>query len=72
MNNFSLVLSNMDWGRYLRNLVVFSAPALVIFFGQLALGVDFKVAGLVALLTFYQLLADFFRKFNESQKTLGM
>ena len=44
------------------NFVIFTAPALVVFFGQLAAGVNWKVAGAVALLAFYGVLADFIKK----------
>lgn len=46
------------------NLLIFVAPTLAIFFGQLALGVDWKMAFPVALLAFWQALADFFKKLN--------
>ena len=45
-----------------KNALVFSAPALVVFFAQLQLGVELKDALLVAGLTLYGLLADFFKK----------
>lgn len=44
------------------NAIVFSAPALVVFFSQLSMGVEPKAALLVALLIFWGLLADFFKK----------
>ena len=44
------------------NALIFSAPALVVFFVQLQLGVQLKDALLVAALTLYGLLADFFKK----------
>lgn len=46
------------------NLLIFVAPTLSIFFGQLALGVDWKIALPVALLALWQALADFFKKLN--------
>jgi hypothetical protein len=49
---------------WVRNLLKFTAPSLGIFFAQLSLGVDWKPAGLVALLAFYQAASDFFKKFN--------
>lgn len=50
-------LKKMAW-----NALIFSAPALVVFFAQLQLGVELKDALLVAGLTLYGLLADFFKK----------
>lgn len=44
------------------NLIVFTAPALVVFFGQLAAGVNWKAAGAVALLALYGIIADFIKK----------
>lgn len=44
------------------NLLRFTAPALAIFFAQLALGVDPRAAALVALLALYGAGADFFKK----------
>lgn len=52
-------LKKMGW-----NLVIFVAPTLGIFFAQLAIGVDWKAAMLVASLALYQTLADFFKKLN--------
>lgn len=65
MNKFE----NMPWGKWGLNLLFFTAPSLAVFFGQLALKVDPKVAGLVALLTLYGALADFFKKLKNSQPT---
>lgn len=54
-----------EWGW---NLIKFTAPALAVFFGQLALGVEWKKAGLVALLALYGAVADLFKKFNDGKK----
>ena len=48
--------------KFLANLLKFTAPALAIFFGQLAMGVDFKVALPLALVALYGALADLFSK----------
>jgi len=64
------VLQNMDWAKLGRNLVIFTAPAVAVFFGQLAMKVDVRVAGLTASLVLYNIIADFFRKFNESKENL--
>lgn len=47
---------------WMKNGIKFVAPTIAIFFTQLALGVEFKAAFLVALLGLYQSLADFFKK----------
>lgn len=49
---------------WLKNLLRFTAPALAIFFAQLALGVDWKAAGLVALYSLYALISDYLKKLN--------
>lgn len=51
--------------KWLKNALLFTAPALAIFFAQLASGVELRVAGGVALLALYGLLADYFRKRSE-------
>jgi hypothetical protein len=45
-----------------KNILIFTAPALVVFFGQLAAGVNWKAAGAVALLALYGVVADFLKK----------
>ena len=57
-------LSEQDILAWVMNLVYFTAPAFAVFFGQLALGVEVKKAGLVALLAFYGALADLFKKWS--------
>ena len=57
-----LTLSKKELVKWEKNLLFFTAPILAIFFGQLALGVELKKAGLVALLALYGLLADYFKK----------
>lgn len=52
------------WGT---NLLKFTAPTLVIFFTQLALGVSWKIAGSVALLALYQATADYLKKYQASK-----
>lgn len=51
--------------KWAKNLLWFTAPALAIFFGQLAAGVDIKVAAGVALLAFWGAMADLFKKYRE-------
>jgi hypothetical protein len=65
------IIKNIQWEKIGKNLLIFTAPALVVFFGQLALKVDWKAAGLVALLTLYGALADFFKKYSTSKTELG-
>ena len=47
------------WGL---NLLKFTAPAIAVFFAQLALDVEPKVALLVALLALYGAISDYFKK----------
>lgn len=62
MKKFKTALKGVDWGKIEKNILVFSAPALAVFFGQLALGVEPKKAVWVAVLVIYGILADFFKK----------
>ncbi|MDO8554362.1 MAG: hypothetical protein Q7S22_06135 [Candidatus Micrarchaeota archaeon] len=50
------------------NILKFTAPALGVFFAQLAMGVEIKAAALVAAFALYALLSDFFKKFNDGKK----
>jgi hypothetical protein len=50
-----------------RNILIFTAPALAVFFGQLAIGVNWRAAALMASFISYQLLADFFKKLNAAK-----
>ena len=61
-------LNKEDLRRIGINTLIFTAPALAVFFGQLAAGVNWKVAGAVALLALWGLLADFFKKLNDGKK----
>lgn len=55
-------LSKEQKAKFIKNLIRFTAPILAIFFGQLATGVDIKVAGMLALYAGYALLSDYFSK----------
>jgi len=55
-------LNNADLKKLGLNIIIFTAPALAVFFGQLAMGVDIKAAALVASYILYQILADLFKK----------
>ena len=57
-----LGLTEADLKKWTGNILKFTAPALAVFFGQLALDVPAKEASLVALLALYGLLADYFKK----------
>lgn len=60
-------LNKEELHKYLINTLKFTAPGLAVFFGQLALGVDWKAAGLMASFVFYANLADFFKKLNQGK-----
>jgi len=60
-----LKLTKTKYKKWAKNLLKFTAPALAVFFGQLALKVDYKAAALVALLALYGLMADYFKKLNK-------
>lgn len=47
------------WGK---NLLLFTAPALAIFFLQLSQGVEVKEALPLAMFALYGMLADYFKK----------
>lgn len=48
--------------KFILNLIKFTAPAVALFFLQLANGVKLEVASGVALLALWGLLADLFKK----------
>jgi len=48
--------------KFLKNLLKFTAPGLAAVFGQLALGADWKTAGITGLLVTYGVASDFFSK----------
>lgn len=50
------------------NLLLFTAPSLALFFGQLHAGVDWKIASGVALLALYGAIADFLKKLADGKK----
>jgi len=58
----NLKLTKNKFRSWSQNLLRFTAPALAVFFGQLALKVDYKAAALVALLALYGTLADYYKK----------
>ena len=58
----NLKLSSGRFKKWSLNLLYFTAPILAIFFGQLAIKVDWKVAGWVAIYAFYAAVSDYFKK----------
>lgn len=61
-----LRLSNEQFSKWAKNLLKFTAPVLAIFFAQLATGVDWRAAGLIALYALYAVLSDYLKKLGES------
>jgi len=60
MNRFTLDQEQLT--KWAKNLLMFTAPALAVFFAQLALKVPVRDAALVALLALYGIAADYFKK----------
>jgi hypothetical protein len=60
-------VNKADLKRWGMNMLVFSAPTLVVFFGQLRLGVPMKEAWPVAALVLYGSLMDLFKKFKDGK-----
>ena len=60
-------LNRRDLEKLFDNILKFSGPTLALFFAQLAMGVEFKKAWPIALLSLYQALSDFFSKLNSSK-----
>lgn len=59
-------LNREDLEKLFNNFLRFTAPTLAIFFAQLAIGVHWKAALMVAVLALYQSLSDFFKKLNNN------
>lgn len=55
-------LSNEQYSKFVKNMITFTAPALAVFFAQLAMGVDAKAASTVAMLALYGIIADYLKK----------
>ena len=60
-------LKLLDWGKIGTNLLVFTAPALAVFFSELALKVDWRAAAGLALVILYGAIADFFKKLQATK-----
>lgn len=60
-----ITLKKVDAIKFIKNLVVFTAPALAIFCYQLSQGVEPKKACWVAVLALYGILADLFKKISK-------
>lgn len=58
-------ISSVELKNWAINLIWFTAPTLAVFFGQLQAGVNWKIAGAVALLALWGVLADFFKKYRD-------
>jgi hypothetical protein len=58
-------LSDDQLQKFAINLIKFTAPTLTVFFGQLAMGVSWKLALPVALYALYATLSDYFKKLGE-------
>ena len=65
------ILKNINWGKIGHNLLVFTAPALIVFFTELSLKIDWRAAAGVALITLYGVIADFLKKYSTSKTELG-
>ncbi len=61
-------LNKEDIKAIAKNALKFSLPAVIVFFGQLQLGVAIKPALLVAALTLYGLIVDYLKKLNDGKK----
>ncbi|MHA1400165.1 MAG: hypothetical protein ACTSQE_07435 [Candidatus Heimdallarchaeaceae archaeon] len=48
--------------KFANNLFRFTAPIVAVLFGQLASGVDFKAASLVAIYALYSAISDYMSK----------
>lgn len=58
-----------DWEMWMTNVLRFSLPLFTsTLFAQLAMGVEFKKAIAVSLLTFYGALADYIKKLGTETK----
>jgi hypothetical protein len=64
MQSKSGKMNKEDYKKWGMNFLKFVAPTLAIFFGQLAVGVNFEYALPLAIFAFYQSLSDFFSKLN--------
>lgn len=58
-------LDNEQAKKFAWNIVLFTAPALAVFFGQLAMGVELKIALGIALVAFWGVVADYFKKLQD-------
>lgn len=55
-------LNDDQWKSVVKNLLDFTAPALVVLFTQLALGVDWRASAGLALIALYGVARDYFKK----------
>jgi hypothetical protein len=71
VENMKNVFKLIDWNKISKNLLIFTAPALIVFFGQLALKVDWRAAAGLALITLYGAIVDFLRKYKDANARLN-
>lgn len=64
----SYSFEGIDWEKYGMNFLTFVAPTLAVFFGQLAMGVEWKLALPVAAIALWQSLADLFGKWKAERR----
>tara|TARA_Y100000310_G_scaffold260707_1_gene269777 strand:- start:765 stop:959 length:195 start_codon:yes stop_codon:yes gene_type:complete len=61
-----LILRNkVELKKWAKNVLVFTAPALAVFFYQLSIKVPWQASLALAALVFYGALADYFKKLNK-------
>ena len=61
----SKTLNTTDWAKIIKNFLLFNLfPFLSVFFGQLAIGIEWRLALSIASLTLWSTLADTFKKWN--------
>lgn len=51
--------------KFLQNILIFTSPALALFFYQLSQGVELRAALGIAVLALYGILADLFKKLSK-------
>lgn len=57
-----MTITKANKEKFLKNLLKFTAPGLAVFFAQLALGAKPEVAWATAVLVFWGVLSDLFKK----------
>jgi len=57
-------LNRKDWEQWAKNLLIFSAPALILFLTELSHGTDWKKAMSFLYLALINALIDLLKKYN--------